>query len=71
MIVDFGGRLLGTNRDQADRLAEFNSKNFDQSARAAVLELAGADGRSCISVAIARSMISAHAAPVESLSDMV
>ncbi|GIZ46541.1 hypothetical protein CKM354_000966400 [Cercospora kikuchii] len=62
MVVDFAGRLLGTSRDQAERLAEFNSKNIDPSAVAGILELVGTYGRSCINVAFARTMIEAHAA---------
>ncbi|WPA99824.1 uncharacterized protein RHO25_004444 [Cercospora beticola] len=62
MVVDFAGRLLGTSRDQAERLAEFNSNHIDPGAVAGFLELLGTHGRSCINVAFARSMIEAHAA---------
>ena len=62
MVVDFAGRLLGTSRDQAERLAEFNSIHIDPSAVAGILELVGTHGRSCINVAFARSMIEAHTA---------
>ncbi|KAF2216331.1 hypothetical protein CERZMDRAFT_93627 [Cercospora zeae-maydis SCOH1-5] len=61
VVVDFAGRLLGTSRDQAERLAEFNSKHIDPSAVVAFIELAGTDGRSCINVAFARGMINASA----------
>ncbi|KAM3422841.1 hypothetical protein BST61_g323 [Cercospora zeina] len=62
VLVDFAGRLLGTSRDQAERLAEFNSKHIDHSAVVGILELFGTGGRSCINVAFARSMIDTNAA---------
>ena len=61
-MVKFAGRLLCTSLDQAKLHAESSGSPFCNAAcYACVVELAGTDGRYCITVAVSKSLVIAIA----------